>query len=105
MRFLLGLFESGFFAGCTYLISMWYRRYELQWRYNIFFTGSILAGSFSGLLAYAISHMDGTCGYAGWRCIFIIEGLATSVVALASKAFIVDWPETATSFTEDERDC
>jgi len=69
MRFLLGFFESGFFPGCTYLISMYYKRYELQWRYNIFFTGSILAGSFSGLLAYAISHMDGVCGYAGWRWI------------------------------------
>lgn len=67
MRFLLGLFESGFFPGCTYLISMYYKRYELQWRFNIFFTGSILAGSFSGLLAYAIAHMDGTAGYSGWR--------------------------------------
>ena len=51
----------------TYLISMYYKRYELQWRFNIFFTGSILAGSFSGLLAYAIAHMDGVQGYAGWR--------------------------------------
>lgn len=67
MRFLLGLFESGFFPGCTYLISMYYKRYELQWPFNIFFTGSILAGSFSGLLAYAIAHMDGTAGYSGWR--------------------------------------
>lgn len=67
MRFLLGLFESGFFPGCMYLISMYYKRYELQWRFNIFFTGSILAGSFSGLLAYAIAHMDGTAGYSGWR--------------------------------------
>ena len=67
MRFLLGFFESGFFPGCTYLISMYYKRYELQWRFNIFFTGSILAGAFSGLLAYAISHMDGIQGYAGWR--------------------------------------
>ena len=67
MRFLLSLFESGFYPGCTYLISMYYKRYELQWRFNIYFTGSILAGSFSGLLAYAIAHMDGVQGYAGWR--------------------------------------
>jgi len=66
-RFLLGLFEAGFFPGCTYLISMYYKRYELQMRFNIFFTGSILAGSFSGLLAYGIAHMAGTEGYGGWR--------------------------------------
>lgn len=45
---------------------MYYKRYELQRRYNIFFTGSILAGSFSGLLAYGIHNMDGVGGYAGW---------------------------------------
>ncbi|KAK3111830.1 hypothetical protein LTR53_012520 [Teratosphaeriaceae sp. CCFEE 6253] len=90
MRALLGLFEAGFFPGCMYLISMYYKRYENQWRFNIFFTGSILAGSFSGLLAYATAHMDGTAGYAGWRWIFILKGLVTSVVALASKWFIVD---------------
>ena len=67
MRLLLGFFEAGFFPGCLYLISMYYKRYELQWRFNIFFTGSILAGSFSGLLAYGIAHMDGIRGYSGWR--------------------------------------
>ena len=67
MRFLLGFFEAGFFPGCVYLIAMYYKRYELQRRFNIFFTGSILAGSFSGLLAYGISHMNGVAGYSGWR--------------------------------------
>lgn len=67
MRFLLGFFEAGFYPGCIYLISMYYKRYEVQWRFNLFFTGSILAGSFSGLLAYGISFMDGVQGYGGWR--------------------------------------
>ncbi|KAL9124973.1 MAG: hypothetical protein Q9217_005763, partial [Psora testacea] len=34
--------------GCTYLISMYYKRYELQWRFNLFFCTSILSGAFSG---------------------------------------------------------
>jgi len=67
MRFLLGFFEAGFYPGCIYLISMYYKRYEVQWRFSLFFTGSVLAGSFSGLLAYGISFMDGVSGYAGWR--------------------------------------
>ncbi|KAK5135190.1 hypothetical protein LTR08_005577 [Meristemomyces frigidus] len=103
MRFLLGFFEAGFFPGCVYLISMYYKRYELQWRFNIFFTGAILAGSFSGLLAYAISKMDGVAGYSGWRWIFILEGMVTAIVGLASKWLIVDWPETAKFLTEDEK--
>jgi hypothetical protein len=64
MRVLLGLFEAGltpskcFTAylrhqadrlGCIYLISMYYKRYELQWRFTLFFTASIIAGAFGGV--------------------------------------------------------
>lgn len=55
-----------------YLISMYYKRYELQWRVSLFFSASILAGAFSGLLAYAINNMNGVAGYHGWRWIFIM---------------------------------
>ena len=53
--------------GCVYLISMYYRRYEVQWRVSLFFSASILAGAFSGLLAFAIGHMSGVGGYESWR--------------------------------------
>jgi MFS family permease len=48
-RFLVGFFEAGFFPGCVYLISMYYKRYELQWRLTLFFSASILAGAFGGV--------------------------------------------------------
>lgn len=86
-RFLLGIFEAGLFPGkdfhrmsevysssidasqgCVYLISMYYKRYELQWRMSLFFCASILAGAFSGLLAFAIANMGGVAGYGAWRC-------------------------------------
>lgn len=88
----------------VYLISMYYKRYELQWRLSIFFTGSILAGAFSGLLAYAIANMDGIAGYGGWRWIFIIEGIFTTLVGIAAKWFIPDWPETAKFLNDEEKE-
>jgi MFS family permease len=72
MRLLLGLFEAGFFPGSVYLISMYFKRYELQLRLNLFFCGAILAGAFSGLLAYSLAKLDGLGGYEGWRWIFIM---------------------------------
>ncbi|CZT04769.1 probable permease of the major facilitator superfamily [Rhynchosporium graminicola] len=102
-RFLVGIFEAGLFPGCIYLISMYYERYQLQWRLTLFFTASIIAGGLGGLLAYAISNMGGTAGYEAWRWIFIIEGLATVVIGAISKFWIVDWPETATFLTDEER--
>ncbi|KAF2224444.1 major facilitator superfamily protein, partial [Elsinoe ampelina] len=102
-RFLLGLFEAGFFPGCVYLISMYYKRYELQRRFTFFFSASIISGSFSGFLAYAIANMSGVGGYGGWRWIFILEGLFTVLVGIASKWFVADWPEQAKFLNEDER--
>ncbi|KAF7932666.1 uncharacterized protein EAE98_003965 [Botrytis deweyae] len=106
LRFLLGLFEAGFSPGAVYLISMYYKRYELQWRLSLFFAASILSGAFGGLFAYALAHMNGIGGYSGWRWIFIIEGLLTIVVALSFKflGILVDWPETASFLTSSERE-
>ncbi|KAL1650156.1 hypothetical protein SLS61_006078 [Didymella pomorum] len=103
MRVLLGFFEAGLFPGCVYLISMYYKRYELQWRLTLFFTASIIAGAFGGLLAFAIAKMDGIAGYSGWRWIFIIEGIVTVVAGFVTKFWCTDWPETASFLTEDER--
>lgn len=102
-RVLLGLFEAGIVPGALYLISMYYQRYEVQWRMSLFFCGSISAGAFSGLLAFAIGNMHMVGGYASWRWIFILEGLLTVVVGVASKWWIPDWPEKASFLSDDER--
>jgi len=75
-RFFLGLFETGMFPGCFYLIGMWYRRDEAQKRYSFFFSSTTLAGAFGGLLAAAIGKMDGVSGYSGWR--WVSDGLSSS---------------------------
>ncbi|THY37059.1 MFS general substrate transporter, partial [Aureobasidium pullulans] len=80
-----------------------YQRYELQWRLSLFFSASILAGGFGGLLAYALAKMDGIGGYSGWRWIFIIEGLLTVIVGIIARFWVCDWPETANFLTEEER--
>lgn len=103
MRILLGLFEAGLFPGCVYLISMYYKRHELQWRFTLFFTASIIAGAFGGLLAFAIAKMDGIQGYRGWRWIFIIEGIVTVALGGVTKFWVTDWPETAKFLNEEER--
>ncbi|CAG5148379.1 uncharacterized protein ALTATR162_LOCUS2192 [Alternaria atra] len=103
MRILLGFFEAGLFPGCVYLISMYYKRYELQWRLTLFFTASIIAGAFGGLLAFAIAKMDGIAGYGGWRWIFIIEGIVTVAAGVITKFWVTDWPEEAKFLNDEER--
>ena len=56
-----------------------------------------------GLLAAAIANMDGIGGKPAWAWIFIIEGLLTVLVGIASFWVIQDFPDTAKFLTEDER--
>lgn len=103
VRMALGLAEGGLFPGVTWYITLWYRRHECGLRMAIFFSAATLAGAFGGLLARGISQMKGVGGRPGWAWIFILEGLATIVVAAFAKFFINDSPETAKFLTEEER--
>jgi MFS family permease len=82
---------------------MWYCRHEIQFRQALFFSAASIAGAFSGLLAFAISKMDGTAGLEGWRWIFILEGIVTVLVAFSAYFLIHDFPDTASFLTEDEK--
>lgn len=57
-----------------------------------------------GLLATAIIKMDGISGQSGWRWIFILEGIATVVIALTSMLFLPADIQSATFFTDEERE-
>lgn len=102
-RVLLGVCESGFFPAASYLLGDWYCRFELQWRLAIFYSAASLAGAFSGLLAFALSKMDGLGGQEGWRWIFIIEGIVTVLVGTIVPFALPDSPATASWLTEDEK--
>ncbi|OQU99542.1 hypothetical protein CLAIMM_05157 isoform 2 [Cladophialophora immunda] len=102
-RWFLGLSEAGLFPGVNYYLSCWYKRSEFGIRAAIFFSAAALAGSFGGLLAAAIVQMDGVGGKPGWAWIFILEGLATIVVAGLSYFMVHDFPDEAKFLSDDDR--
>ncbi|KAK3938196.1 major facilitator superfamily transporter [Diplogelasinospora grovesii] len=102
-RLFLGVAEAGLFPGVAYYLTMWYTRHEIQFRQALFFSAASVAGAFSGLLAFAISKMNGVGGLEGWRWIFILEGIVTVLVAIMAFFCLFDFPETASFLTEEER--
>ncbi|KAL1747872.1 major facilitator superfamily domain-containing protein [Schizophyllum fasciatum] len=103
MRVLLGTFEAGLFPGVNYYLSCWYKRSEFGIRAAVFFSAATVSGAFGGLLAAAISKMDGIGGKAGWAWIFILEGLATVLAGVLSFWIIQDFPDTAKFLSPAER--
>ncbi|EDU41747.1 pantothenate transporter liz1 [Pyrenophora tritici-repentis Pt-1C-BFP] len=102
-RWWLGVAEAGLFPGVNYYLSCWYKRSEFGIRAAIFFSAAALAGSFGGLLAAGIAQMAGVGGKPGWAWIFILEGLVTIVVGIASYWMVHDFPAEATFLSPDDR--
>lgn len=82
---------------------MWYKRNEAQRRFSFFVNAATFAGAFGSLLATGIGNMNGICGYNAWRWIFILEGLATIILAFAAFFLVSNFPEDAAWITSSER--
>ncbi|KAF9254617.1 MFS general substrate transporter [Marasmius fiardii PR-910] len=101
IRFCLGLFEGGLLPCMLLYLSNMYPKECLFMRIGIFFAGASLAGAFGGLLSYGIINMDGLGGLAGWRWIFIIEGIVT-ILAGALALFTLPVDLNSASFLSEE---
>ncbi|KAI0546918.1 putative allantoate permease [Xylaria curta] len=102
-RFFLGFFEAGIFPGSFYLLSFWYKREEAQKRFTGYFCSVLLASAFGGLLASAISLLDGVRGLSNWRWIFILEGILSILVAVAAFFLVADFPSDVTWLSPSEK--
>ncbi|PPQ69879.1 hypothetical protein CVT24_003214 [Panaeolus cyanescens] len=103
IRIFLGLCEGGLLPGLILYLSTLYKRHELQLRVGIFYASASLSGAFGGLLATAILKMDGVGGIAGWRWIFILEGIATILIGIGAALILPESLATAKFLTEEER--
>ncbi|KAG2104403.1 allantoate permease [Suillus discolor] len=67
-------------------ICLWnfYTKTELPMRLALFWMSSNLCGIAASFIAYGTLHMDGVAGAAGWRWLFMIEGLLTLLIGFFS---------------------
>ncbi|KAF4445478.1 hypothetical protein F53441_10773 [Fusarium austroafricanum] len=88
VRFLLGFVEAAFYPGAMATLSAWITNLR----------------AFSGLIAAdIIDSMNGVAGLLAWRCIFILEGSTTVLIAFLCYWILPDFPATTKWFTEEER--
>ncbi|KAE8165227.1 major facilitator superfamily domain-containing protein [Aspergillus tamarii] len=106
IRFLVGLFESGFYPGIHYLLGSWYTPREIGKRAMVFWLAGSIGTLFSGFLqAAAYTNLNGVHGHAGWRWLFIIDGIITLPLAVAGFLFFPNLPQDGKKTwwtTEDE---
>ncbi|KAK3377255.1 allantoate permease [Lasiosphaeria ovina] len=95
LRFLVGLFESGFYPGIHYMLGSWYTPSEIGKRAMIFWLAGSIGMMFSGFLqAAAYTGLHGHGGMAGWRWLFVIDGIITIPLALLGFLFFPNLPQS-----------
>jgi MFS family permease len=93
LRVLLGIAMSGIYPGLTYLISTWYLRREQQLRFAFLQAGEVTVLATGTLLNFGLNHLDGKAGLAGWRWMYLVQGLITCVLGIITYWWMVDFPE------------
>jgi MFS transporter, ACS family, tartrate transporter len=102
-RFFLGLAEASFFPGMIVYLTHWFRLGErsraIACLYAAVPTASLVGSPMAGWLLGV--HW---WWLAGWRWLFILEGIPAIVLGVITVFYLTDWPAQARWLAQDERD-
>ncbi|RFU31560.1 hypothetical protein B7463_g4773, partial [Scytalidium lignicola] len=92
-RFFVGLAEGTFYPAVHTVLGGWYTKRELAKRASIFFASAFVGSMFSGYLQAALyKGMNGVGGLAGWRWLFVFDGVITFPMAVWGYYALPDLP-------------
>jgi ACS family tartrate transporter-like MFS transporter len=102
-RFLLGIAESSFFPGMIVYLTHWFRQSDRSRAVACLYAavpaasliGSPIAGWLLGVHWWQL---------AGWRWLFILEGIPSVILGILTIFYMTDWPSQARWLPEDERE-
>lgn len=104
LRFLLGVAEAGFFPGIILYLTFWFPEKQRSRAISLFMVAvpvSTAIGSTISSLIIEWGH--GVFGLAGWRFMFLLEGIPAVFIAFACWFYLTDRPAAATWLDDDER--
>jgi len=103
LRLALGIAEAGFFPGVIVYLSHWYRAEDRARAKAWFMVTQPLAIAFGVPLSRWILENISWAGLAGWRWVFILEGIAPLLMGFVTLWFLTDRPLQARWLPEDEK--
>ena len=103
-RVLLGVAEAGFAPGLILYLTYWLpSEYRGRVLASILMVNSLVS-VISGPMGSGLLSLDGFLGLAGWKWLFLAEGLPTVVLACVVLRFLPDRPADARWLTPPQRD-
>jgi ACS family tartrate transporter-like MFS transporter len=103
MRLLLGIAEAGFFPGVIVYLSHWYRPEDRTRAKAYFMVTQPIAVAVGIPISRWILENIRWAGLAGWRWVFILEGLPPILMGVVTFWYLTDRPQQAKWLPEDQK--
>ncbi|KAJ5768780.1 hypothetical protein N7520_003339 [Penicillium odoratum] len=101
-RVFLGVFEATVGPSLMLISSQYYTRSEQAPRFTFWYMGLGVAQILGGIISFAFQHVH-HASMEGWRIMFLVLGLITSLVGALTFFFIPDTPIKASWLSSDEK--
>ena len=103
VRFLLGAAEAGFFPGIILYLTYWFPLAHRARSMARFMVATTVAGIIGAPFSSALLQLNGVAHLAGWKWLFIGEGLPSIVLGISVLFVLHDRPENASWLPPHER--
>ena len=104
LRFLLGVAEAGFFPGIILCLTRWFPPAHRARAFALFITAAPAAGVIGAPISTLLLRLDGIAHLAGWKWLFIGEGVPSILLGIATVFVLTDRPEEANWLSPPERE-
>jgi len=102
VRVLLGIAEAGFFPGIIYYLGCWFPARERARITALFLIAVPLSSVIGAPISTALLSLD-AFGFAGWRWMFLLEGIPTVLLGFSVLALLPSRPADARWLSPEER--
>ena len=104
LRFLLGVFEAGFYPGVILYFTYWFPAKRRTRNFSIFHSAAICSTVVVGLTGAAVlEHMSGHLSVEGWRWMFILQAAPTLLLGCVAVFVLPDRPATARWLSSEQK--
>jgi ACS family 4-hydroxyphenylacetate permease-like MFS transporter len=103
LRTIVGIAEAGFAPGLVLFVTLWYPQFYRASAQSGFMISQPVAGVLGSTVGGLILGMTGFLGLAGWRWLFIIEGIPAVILGIVCWFYLTSRPSEAKWLSAEER--
>ncbi|MBX9956507.1 MFS transporter [Peribacillus simplex] len=104
LRFLLGVAEAGFFPGIILYLTYWFRASERGRATAVLLLALPIGGLIGAPVSTWILDNISWFGMAGWRWMFVLEGIPAIIIGIVVVFYLTNRPSNAKWLSKEESD-